>query len=82
MIGALEVILLATLTVAVSIAGYSVAERLGACLGERKAVSLELREIRAQLGSPQNAIYRLVATRHVEEPSQEAPRIPDRPNLA
>lgn len=82
MIDELALIVLIALTAVISILGYSLQSLMKRCLREIETMDAELKRIRAQLGTPQQAVYRLVAARAAAEPQETRARIPDRPNPA
>lgn len=73
---------LCVLTGVVSYLALSVRKTLELCRAELSAAREELARIRAQLGSPQHAVYRLVAAPSMAEPPRPSARVPDRPNPA
>lgn len=78
----LGVVVLGGLTAVVSILGYSLQKLMKRCLHEIETTNTELERIRTQLGTPQQAVYRLVAARAAAEPHESRSRIPERPNPA
>ncbi len=78
----MSLFVLGGLAAVVSTLGYSLHRLVKRCLHELEATNAELQRIRAQLGTPQQAVYRLVATRATDDTREGHARIPDRPNPA
>ena len=82
MIEGLTLIVLSVLTGAVLSVGYSLHKWVKRCHREIETIGAELDRIRGQLGTPQNAVFRLVAAQDVPEASQTPGKVSDRPNPA
>ena len=77
---AFGVIVLGVFAVVISITAYSAQKWTKRCFGELRSVNAHLARISNQSGIPQQAIYRLVATRTEATPDGQASEVSGKPH--